>query len=123
MNACCTDGFVFLLCAVCERTIDGDQGTVQSPYFPNSYPDDTYCAYRFGYSYNPTLEPGYRYVINFTNFNLESAVNGSCVNDYVEVGLEMSCVKVCCVLPVPFSGFEECLGFSYCMVLFFVFLH
>ena len=81
--------------AVCERTIDDDKGTVQSPNFPSSYPVDTNCTYRFGNSYYSsagyrTLQPGYHYVINFTAFDLEPAVNGSCVNDYVEVGLEVS---------------------------------
>ena len=80
---------------VCERTIDDDKGTVQSPNFPNSYPEDTYCTYRFGNSYHspagyPTLQPGYRYVISFTAFDVEPAVNGFCVNDYVEVSLEVS---------------------------------
>ena len=81
--------------AVCERTIDDDKGTVQSPNFPSSYPVDTNCTYRFGNSYYSsagyrTLQPGYHYVINFTAFDLEPAFNGSCVNDYVEVGLEVS---------------------------------
>ena len=67
---------------VCERIIDDNKGTLQSPNFPNSYPENTYCTYRFGYK---ELQPGYHYVINFTAFDLEPAVNGSCVNDYVEV--------------------------------------
>ena len=80
-----------VLCAVCERNIDDDRGTVQSPNFPDIYPEDTTCTYRFGNHYYgtagyPTGQPGYRYVLHFTSFDLEQAVNGTCVNDYVEVG-------------------------------------
>ena len=70
-----------VLCAACERNIDDDRGTVRSPNFPDSYPEDTHCTYRLENHY-----PGYRYVIHFTSFDLEQAVNGSCINDYVEVG-------------------------------------
>ena len=67
---------------VCEgRTIDSEKGSVQSPGYPNSYPNDIHCEYYF-----PVSEPGFRFVFEFTSLDLEDASsNGSCVFDYVEV--------------------------------------
>ncbi|XP_070174252.1 cubilin-like [Littorina saxatilis] len=84
-------GFNITWSALCDRSITDTEGTLQSPNFPQAYPDNTDCSFRFedsnaslavGYS---ALEAGFYYVITFTAFDLEPEVNGSCVNDYIEI--------------------------------------
>ena len=62
-------------------TVEDSEGSLQSPHYPDNYPNDIHCEYFF-----PIHEPGFRVVFEFTSLDLEDvSANGSCVNDYVEV--------------------------------------
>ena len=68
--------------SVCDRRIiDSENGSLNSPGYPNSYPNHIHCEYYF-----PMFEPGFRFVFEFTSLDLQDAsANGSCTSDYFEV--------------------------------------
>ena len=68
---------------VCEGDIyHTNHSSFQSPNYPDNYPDNLSCSYRFAPSYG-----GYSMVVVFTDFQIEGATNGSCTNDYLQVPL------------------------------------
>ena len=68
---------------VCQREIyHTNHSSFQSPNYPDNYPGNLSCSYRFVPSYG-----GYSMVIAFTDFQIEGATNGSCTNDYLQVPL------------------------------------
>lgn len=68
---------------VCNRTIRGLQGVIESPNFPNNYPPNIKCLW------NIVVPMGNKINISFSHFDLENSkkYNNSCYTDYVEVSI------------------------------------
>ncbi|XP_058153894.1 cubilin [Dasypus novemcinctus] len=64
--------------AVCSEDFTEESGTLTSPGFPQAYPSSQACTYRI------TVPTGQQIALHFTNFSLEEAIGGACV-DFVEI--------------------------------------
>lgn len=61
----------------CGGRLTADEGIIQSPNFPNSYPRNAVCVWVIELPENEVMK------ITFTDMNLER--HGNCIHDYVEV--------------------------------------
>lgn len=88
----------------CEQTYEVGSGTtyqLQSPNYPNNYPNDLTCNADYmamvaveagqveeGAEALPIIaDAGYHIEITFTDFNLEDGLTNSCEFDYLEVSV------------------------------------
>lgn len=74
------------LISVCNTTLKGFKGIIESPNFPNNYPRNEHCIWHIQVARNNKIN------ITFTHFDLErnpgsSTANDkeSCIYDYIEV--------------------------------------
>lgn len=61
----------------CKHEIDAPHGTISSPNYPNNYPKEIDCVWRF------RTTPGHRVVLKFSTFEIED--DQECAYDYVTI--------------------------------------
>ncbi|XP_023016013.2 cubilin [Leptinotarsa decemlineata] len=75
-------GFQLQYTTVCHNTVKGYRGVIESPNFPNDYPQDEDCLWEIVVSNRNKIN------ITFSHFELERSLtfaNNSCLFDYVEI--------------------------------------
>ncbi|KAG5881771.1 hypothetical protein JTB14_021141 [Gonioctena quinquepunctata] len=75
-------GFQLQYTTVCRNTVKGYRGVIESPNFPNEYPQDEDCLWEI------VVSDGNKINITFSHFELERSLtytNDSCSFDYIEI--------------------------------------
>lgn len=76
-------GFMLKYSFVCNRTIEMDSGVIESPNFPEDYPDNMNCAWTI------KVSKGHRINLQFSHFELEYQDDldneRNCKYDYLEI--------------------------------------
>ena len=70
--------FTFFLSKACEESLTAEEGTVQSPGYPNTYPANRTCIYIIDRPAGEVIR------LNFTAFHMDGD-GQHCGGDYVEV--------------------------------------
>lgn len=73
------EGFRITYEAICEKTIEGDSGVINSPGYPFRYPENKVCVYLI------TTSPGKAIQLTFQDFNIEDNRYYECRYDNVEI--------------------------------------
>ncbi|KAK3783548.1 hypothetical protein RRG08_005004 [Elysia crispata] len=66
-----------VFCRGCDQILSGNEGTVQSPNYPNDYPNHARCGWTI------RTDPGTRVTLKFTSFMLEES--GTCRYDSLQI--------------------------------------
>lgn len=82
-------GFQMNYMAVCNNRLTGFGGSIESPNFPNEYPQNQNCTWDI------VVTKGNKINISFSDFDMESSSNNSetCTFDWVEVN-NTQCFKL-----------------------------